>query len=384
MLWLNIIIGIILFILLILLIPVGVRASYSDDLLVKLKIGFVSIRLYPPKPKKPKKKKEPSHAKEKEKKEKKKKPSLLKEKGVSWFVELIKQAAILAGGVLKDFFRHLVIKSMQISITYVGEDAQDTAVKYGYFCLAVYPSVSILAQATKCRHYGVDIAPNFDSKAKSVYFADVWVSIRVLWVVGLVFKYGFRIIKILLALRRGDSSELEDFTKETNNDSDKGECDMDHPIGNLMNITMDKIREMVDVNTIVGEPITSPDGTLIIPVSKVSYGFASGGSDLPTKKENKDCFGGGSGAGVTIQPVAFLTVHEGNVRLINVNGENSPIDGIINAIPNVVETVKGIVSNRKKNKEDALADDISKIDIDDLSEVTVDDFSEITADDIDV
>ena len=121
MLWLNIIIGIILFILLILLIPVGVRASYSDDLLVKLKIGFVSIRLYPPKPKKPKKKKEPSHAKEKEKKEKKKKPSLLKEKGVSWFVELIKQAAILAGGVLKDFFRHLVIKSMQISITYVGQ-----------------------------------------------------------------------------------------------------------------------------------------------------------------------------------------------------------------------------------------------------------------------
>ena len=230
----------------------------------------------------------------------------------------------------------------------------------------------------------MDIAPNFDSKAKSVYFADVWVSIRVLWVVGLVFKYGFRIIKILLALRRGDSSELEDFTKETNNDSDKGECDMDHPIGNLMNITMDKIREMVDVNTIVGEPITSPDGTLIIPVSKVSYGFASGGSDLPTKKENKDCFGGGSGAGVTIQPVAFLTVHEGNVRLINVNGENSPIDGIINAIPNVVETVKGIVSNRKKNKEDALDDDISKIDIDDLSEVTADDFSEITADDIDV
>ena len=83
---------------------------------------------------------------------------------------------------------------------------------------------------------------------------------------------------------------------------------MEHPIGNLMDTTMNKIKEMIDVNTIVGEPITSPDGTLIIPVSKVSYGFASGGSDLPTKKENKDCFGGGSGAGVTIQPVEFLTV----------------------------------------------------------------------------
>ena len=72
---------------------------------------------------------------------------------------------------------------------------------------------------------------------------------------------------------------------------------MEHPIGNLMDTTMNKIKEMVDVNTIVGEPITAPDGTLIIPVSKVTYGFAAGGSDLPTKKENKDCFGGGSGAG---------------------------------------------------------------------------------------
>ena len=73
---------------------------------------------------------------------------------------------------------------------------------------------------------------------------------------------------------------------------------MEHPIGSLMDTTMEKIKEMIDVNTIIGEPITSPDGTLIIPVSKVSYGFAAGGSDLPTKKENKDCFGGGSGAGV--------------------------------------------------------------------------------------
>ena len=79
---------------------------------------------------------------------------------------------------------------------------------------------------------------------------------------------------------------------------------MEHPIGNLMDTTMNKIKEMVDVNTIVGEPITAPDGTLIIPVSKVTYGFAAGGSDLPTKKENKDCFGGGSGAGVTI-PVSY-------------------------------------------------------------------------------
>ena len=138
---------------------------------------------------------------------------------------------------------------------------------------------------------------------------------------------------------------------------------MEHPIGNLMNITMGKIKEMIDVNTIIGDPITSPDGTLIIPVSKVSYGFASGGSDLPTKKENKDCFGGGSGAGVTIQPVAFLTVYQGDVRLVSVDSEEGTADKLVNMIPDVLKKVKGVF---KKDKSES-----------------ADDFSEITQDDID-
>ena len=138
---------------------------------------------------------------------------------------------------------------------------------------------------------------------------------------------------------------------------------MEHPIGSLMDTTMEKIKEMIDVNTIIGEPITSPDGTLIIPVSKVSYGFASGGSDLPTKKENKDCFGGGSGAGVTIQPVAFLTVYQGDVRLISVDQEEGTADKLVNMIPDVLKKVKGVF---KKDKNES-----------------ADDFSEITQDDID-
>lgn len=137
---------------------------------------------------------------------------------------------------------------------------------------------------------------------------------------------------------------------------------MEHPIGNLMETTMNKIKEMVDVNTIVGEPITAPDGTLIIPVSKVTYGFASGGSDLPTKKENKDCFGGGSGAGVTIQPVAFLTVYQGDVRLVSVENNGSTVEGIVGMIPDVLQKVKGMFG--KKNDTD--------------------DFSEITKDDMDI
>ena len=138
---------------------------------------------------------------------------------------------------------------------------------------------------------------------------------------------------------------------------------MEHPIGSLMDTTMEKIKEMIDVNTIIGEPITSPDGTLIIPVSKVSYGFAAGGSDLPTKKENKDCFGGGSGAGVTIQPVAFLTVYQGDVRLVSVDRVEGTADKLVNMIPDVLKKVKGVF---KKDKSES-----------------ADDFSEITQDDID-
>ena len=138
---------------------------------------------------------------------------------------------------------------------------------------------------------------------------------------------------------------------------------MEHPIGSLMDNKMEKIKEMIDVNTIIGEPITSPDGTLIIPVSKVSYGFAAGGSDLPTKKENKDCFGGGSGAGVTIQPVAFLTVYQGDVRLVSVDREEGTADKLVNMIPDVLKKVKGVF---KKDKSES-----------------ADDFSEITQDDID-
>ena len=140
---------------------------------------------------------------------------------------------------------------------------------------------------------------------------------------------------------------------------------MEHPIGNLMDTTMNKIKEMIDVNTIVGEPITSPDGTLIIPVSKLSYGFASGGSDLPTKKENKDCFGGGSGAGVTIQPVAFLTVYKGDVKLIPVEKYDGTADRLVGMIPEVIDKVKDAF---KKDKKQTNAED---------------DFSEITMDDID-
>ena len=112
---------------------------------------------------------------------------------------------------------------------------------------------------------------------------------------------------------------------------------------------MEKIREMVDVNTIIGDPINTPDGTTIIPISKVSFGFASGGSDLPNK-QTKDLFGGGAGAGVTIQPLAFLVVKGSDVKLLQMTVNADAANGIINMVPDVVDKIGGIINDRKKNK----------------------------------
>ena len=127
----------------------------------------------------------------------------------------------------------------------------------------------------------------------------------------------------------------------------------EHPINELMGVTMEKIREMVDVNTIVGTPITCADGATIIPISKVSYGFASGGSDLPTKVE-KELFGGGSGACIYIQTVAFLVILNGEVKLLQLSIDASTPNALINMVPDVMEKISGYMSSR--NEKNATAE----------------------------
>ena len=126
----------------------------------------------------------------------------------------------------------------------------------------------------------------------------------------------------------------------------------EHPINELMGVTMEKIREMVDVNTIVGTPITCADGATIIPISKVSYGFASGGSDLPSKVE-KELFGGGSGAGISIQPVAFLVILNGEVKLLQLSIDASTPTALITMVPDVMEKISGYMSSRNEKNAKA-------------------------------
>ena len=127
----------------------------------------------------------------------------------------------------------------------------------------------------------------------------------------------------------------------------------EHPIEGMMGTTLDKIRQMVDVNTVMGDPVTTPDGTVIIPISKISYGFASGGSDLPSKTHaEKNYFGGGAGAGVTVTPLAFLTISGGNVRLLQIDPYNSSADRVIGMIPEVADRINEFMNSRKEKKRE--------------------------------
>lgn len=123
----------------------------------------------------------------------------------------------------------------------------------------------------------------------------------------------------------------------------------EHPIQGLMNVTMDKIRQMADSNTIIGKPIKTDDGTTILPVSRISFGFASAGTDFDGKNaSNKDLFGGGSGAGVNIQPVAFLVVKDGCVRTIQLSDGSNTIDRALTMLPELVDKVSALLKKEEK------------------------------------
>ena len=123
----------------------------------------------------------------------------------------------------------------------------------------------------------------------------------------------------------------------------------EHPIQGLMNVTMDKIRQMADSNTIIGKPIKTDDGTTILPVSRISFGFASAGTDFDGKNAaNKDLFGGGSGAGVNIQPVAFLVVKDGCVRTIQLSDGSDTVDRALTMLPELVEKLTALVKKDDK------------------------------------
>ena len=125
-----------------------------------------------------------------------------------------------------------------------------------------------------------------------------------------------------------------------------------HPISELMDSSLQNLRTLVDADTVVGEAITTPDGTVIIPVSKVSFGFASGGSDIPTIKQAGQ-FGGGAGGGVSVQPIAFLVIKDGHVELLQMNDSKTTADRIVTMAPEMVDKFAELFAKRDKNERRA-------------------------------
>ena len=127
---------------------------------------------------------------------------------------------------------------------------------------------------------------------------------------------------------------------------------MSNKLNEMMDSTVEKIKSTVSADTIIGKPINSADGSTIIPVSKVAYGFAAGGSDFSSQKGiDKDMFGGGNGAGVSITPVAFLVISkDSNVKLLQIQSFDGAIDRIISMAPDVVDKIGNMIKNRKDKK----------------------------------
>ncbi len=132
----------------------------------------------------------------------------------------------------------------------------------------------------------------------------------------------------------------------------------DQSASGILATAIDKIKEMVDCQTIIGDTIDAGDGIKLIPISKVTYGFASGGSDFPTKT-NKELFGGGGGAGVTISPVGFIVIKDGDVsvKYISEGAENSA-ERIISMVPDMVNKVSDVVSKFKADKTEETVDSV--------------------------
>ena len=125
-------------------------------------------------------------------------------------------------------------------------------------------------------------------------------------------------------------------------------------VENLMKSTMENLRNMIDVNTVVGDTVKMNNGNCIIPISKVTFGFASGGSDFALNNENyidgDYPFGGGTGAGVSVKPVAFLVVRDESVRLLPVE-QDTTYDRIVDTVPQVLEIIKDFTKNKDKKSQ---------------------------------
>ncbi|MFR6495406.1 MAG: GerW family sporulation protein [Ruminococcus sp.] len=246
---------------------------------------------------------------------------------------------------LRRLWKGLSLRHLTVGVQVGRFDAKECALAYGAANAAVYAAVGLLSSAMRVHLEQLTVQCAFGQE-------------RSRWVIR--GRLHFCPLSALLALgsfamgyvmqKTGRKMPRKNRRRKSTAPPDKQEVKMQEkkPIQDLMGITMEKMREMVDVQTIIGDPIVVSEKVTIVPVSKVSYGFASGGSDLPVKSNPKDLFGGGAGAGVSIQPVAFLVVQEDGVRLLQMDEGSDALSSAIRSVPEVVDRLGSIFKKDKK------------------------------------
>ena len=142
------------------------------------------------------------------------------------------------------------------------------------------------------------------------------------------------------------------------------------PVQEIMAASLEKIRDLVDSNTVIGSPIHTQDGTTILPISKISFGFVSGGTDFATKTQ-KDLFGGAASAGGSLTPVGFLVIKDGSVKLMQLAEGGATVDRLINMMPEVIDRIEGFVASRTGKKDTTVKTEVEFADqVSDISDIT--------------
>ena len=225
-----------------------------------------------------------------------------------------------------------------------GKDAFDTSQKYYKLCSAILGGIGFLSTVFTIKVERVKIDPAFEPE-KEDYRISFRACIRVCILFALVFALLGAAIVFFIRYKFGH------VQKNKNKNIKELEKMQDNKINSLMEVTLDKIKQIADIDTVVGEPIKVEPDITIIPVSKVSYGVGSGGSDLPVKAAGKEYFGGGAGAGMTVAPIGFLVIQNGNVKLMQIHDNYK--GGIVDAIPGVVDSISSFFSKGSKSAETA-------------------------------
>ena len=277
----------------------------------------------------------------KEKTKKDKSASLLEK--VSSVIEFISSAK---KGIYK-IIKGISFSDLFVDFTVADEDAYECAIRFGTINAAVYNIIGFISSSFKTKIKKVNISSKYNNN-NSIY--NFSFNIRLKLGTGL-----FALAGILL--KRIIGSDKDDYNLKSSSD-EKDQLNLskecmkmnEHPVNGLMGTTIEKLREMIDVNTIIGDPISTPEGATIIPVSKVSFGFASGGSDLPAKQQ-KSLFGGAAGAGMSIQPLAFICVSpSGEVKLLQMSVNANKENAIINTIPDLIDKISDMVVSKDQKK----------------------------------